>query len=133
MLDRISWLIADRVVMAEFSGALSIGDFNNVREQFTALISPKHPYFFYTLYHTSARAGLDWRLTDVMHVRNLGYTHPKLRQLVVIDSNPHPLASVVGRMAVHFQGFSVQITRSQEEALAYLYQIDPTLRTSLSS
>lgn len=132
MLDRVSWLVDGRIVMAEFSGLLRLDDFFQVRDQFKSLIPPNHPMGFYIIYHTSARTGIDWRLSDLAHVRDLGYTHPRLRRLVVVDAKPHPLASVVGRMAVHFHGFSIQITRSQEEAMAHLYQIDPALRASLS-
>ena len=132
MLDRISWLVDGRIIMAEFSGLLSLGDFLQVREQFETLIPTNHPQSFYILYHTTARTGIDWRLSDLAHVRDLGYTHPRLRRLIVIDAKPHPLASAVGRIAVHFHGFSIQITRSQDEAMAHLYQIDPTLRATRS-
>jgi hypothetical protein len=132
MLDRVSWLIEGRIVMAEFSGLLSLEDFFQVREQFETLIPRSHPRSFYIIYHTSARTGIDWRFSDLAHVRDLGYKHPRLRRLVVVDAKPHPLASVVGRMAVHFHGLSIQITHSQEEAMAHLYKIDATLRTSLS-
>ena len=131
MLDRNSWIIDGRIAMAEFSGTLRLGDFIDVREHLTSFIPPDHPRPFYIIYHTSARTGMDWRLSDLAHVRDLGYKHPRLRRLIIVDSNPHPLASVVGRMAVHFHGLSLQMTRSQEEALTHLYQIDPTLRTSL--
>jgi len=132
MLDRVAWLVANRVVMAEFSGSLGLGDFMQVHESLTRLIPPEHPYPFYVIYHTSARIGIDWRLSDLAHVRDIGYQHPRLRRVVVVDANPHPLASVVGRMAVHFHGFSLQITRSQDEALAHLCQIDPTLRATMA-
>ena len=131
MLESVSWIVEGRIAMAEFSGALTLNDFVQVKEHLTSFIPREHPRPFYIIYNTSARTGMDWRLSDLGHVRDLGYTHPRLRRIVVVDAKPHPLASVVGRMAVHFHGLSVQITRSQEEALAHLYQIDPMLRTSL--
>jgi hypothetical protein len=132
MLNGVRWLIPDRVVIAEFSGVLRYSDFVDVREQFTALISDQHLHSFYTLYDTTLRTGMDWRLSDLPHVRDLGYKHPRLRSLVIIDAKPHPLASVVGKMAVHFHGLTLQLVRTQDEALTHLHKIDPTLRASIS-
>jgi hypothetical protein len=132
MLNGVRWLIPDRVVIAEFSGVLRYGDFVDVRDQFSALVSDQQLHSFYTLYDTTQRTGMDWRLSDLAHVRDLGYKHPRLRSLVIIDSKPHPLASVVGRMAVHFHGLTLGFARTQDEAMTYLHKIDPTLRASIS-
>lgn len=133
MLTHVGWLITDRVVMAEFSGLLTIGDFLEANDQLRSLITPTHFQSFHLIYNSTERAGVDWRFSDLMFVRDLGYRHPRLRSVGVIDAKPHPLASVVGRMAVHFHGLTIHITTSQEDMLAHLYKIDSTLRTSITS
>ncbi len=133
MLDQLYWRIPERVLVMQFSGELSFEEFKSgvlAAHKMLAEANLPPDKLVHVINDVSRTAATRQNWMQFSQVNSFMKSLPEqfiTGWLVIVDSQPNPMASFIASVVSQITRTRFQVVGSMDEAIDYLAKVDLTL------
>lgn len=129
MIDDIRWLVAERVLVLELFGVLSLADVREARALIKQKLPEQRPHPIHILLDMTRRSEYDKSLFSLKAVREAIIMEHSIYKgcILLIDPYPNPAVQIIASTVAGLFRFQMFFVRDFSEALKLLRSVDASL------